>query len=257
MALDRDTFALRMGAITDAPTVVELRVLTMAALGMLDITAAFFLAPLSGDPRLGRVITNIGLPTAWERRYRSGLHVVDPLPRIALQRTGAFTWPEGIAGERMADRERRYLRIAARNGLARGIGTACYGPHGRSGFLGGARPGPPPPDERILLRFNAVGQLSFQRYCSLIPLEEEMRTLSDRELEVLQWIARGKSNSVIAEILEISPSSVDAYVRRIFAKLGAADRTTASLKAFSLGLILSADYEQLVRETIAREARKQ
>ena len=105
----------------------------------------------------------------------------------------------------------------------------------------------------ILIPFNAIGQLAFQRYCSLVVLDGEMRPLSDRELQVLQWIARGKSNSVIAEILQISPSSVDAYVRRTFAKLEVSDRTTASLKAFSLGLVVSADYERLVRDTIARE----
>ncbi len=61
--------------------------------------------------------------------------------------------------------------------------------------------------------------------------------LSPREAEILQWISRGKSNSVIADILGISRHTVDTHVRRIFRKLDTSDRTTASLRAMQLGLL--------------------
>ena len=252
MPVSQTALALQLGTIIEASGVEELRAATMAGLELIDIHAAFFLAPLTGDPRVGRILTNIGLPAVWERHYRKVLHLVDPLPRIALTRTGAFTWPEMLAAEPLAQREQRYLRIAGRHGLARGVGTACYGPHGRSGFLGGAWSEPETPNEMLLLHFNAIGQLSFQRYCSIFPMELEIRMLSDRELEVLRWMARGKSNAVIAEILAISASSVGVYVRRLFDKLGVSDRTSASLRGLSLGLIVSGDYEQHVRDTIDR-----
>ncbi|RZA11568.1 MAG: hypothetical protein EOP93_23225, partial [Lysobacteraceae bacterium] len=44
-------------------------------------------------------------------------------------------------------------------------------------------------DDIFLVRFNMIGQLSFQRYCALIRPEDEIQPLSNRELEVLQWIA--------------------------------------------------------------------
>jgi hypothetical protein len=44
---------------------------------------------------------------------------------------------------------------------------------------------------------------------------------------------------------------VDVYVRRLFAKLGVSDRTTASIKAYALGLLVSADYEQFVKASRA------
>jgi DNA-binding CsgD family transcriptional regulator len=56
-------------------------------------------------------------------------------------------------------------------------------------------------------------------------------------LDVIRWIGEGKSNAVIAEILGISKNSVDSYVKRIFAKLGVSDRTTAAVRAVALGLI--------------------
>ena len=253
MTVSQNAMALQLGAILQAPGIDELRAATMAGLELIDIHAAFFLAPLTGDPRVGRIITNIGLPMVWERHYRRALHLVDPLPRIALARTGAFLWPDMLDQESLAQKERRYLRLAARHGLARGVGTACYGPHGRCGFLGGAWTAAHAPEDMALLRFNAIGQLSFQRYCSIFPMDEEIRSLSDRELEVLQWMSRGKSNAVIAEILEISTSSVGVYVRRIFDKLCVSDRTSACLRGLSLGLIISSDYEQHVRRTIERD----
>jgi DNA-binding NarL/FixJ family response regulator len=51
--------------------------------------------------------------------------------------------------------------------------------------------------------------------------------ISGRELEVLQLIARGKSNKEIGAELGIVEGTVKAHLARIFAKLGAADRAQA------------------------------
>jgi len=47
--------------------------------------------------------------------------------------------------------------------------------------------------------------------------------LTDREREVLALIAEGRSNHGIAEILVLSPKTVEAHVGRILAKLGLDD----------------------------------
>jgi DNA-binding CsgD family transcriptional regulator len=59
--------------------------------------------------------------------------------------------------------------------------------------------------------------------------------LSNREREVLGWVARGKSNGVIAEIRGISYHTVDTLIRRVFAKLGVADRISAAIKGIGAG----------------------
>lgn len=61
--------------------------------------------------------------------------------------------------------------------------------------------------------------------------------LSQRENEVLTWIARGKSSSEIATILEIKASSVDTYTRRIFEKMGVNDRVSAAVSGVIEGLV--------------------
>ena len=65
----------------------------------------------------------------------------------------------------------------------------------------------------------------------------EKAGLSDRENEVLKWIARGKSSSDIATILDLSASSIDTYTRRVFKKLGVHDRVSAAISGISQGVI--------------------
>jgi DNA-binding response OmpR family regulator len=52
-----------------------------------------------------------------------------------------------------------------------------------------------------------------------------------REAEVLSWIARGKSNRDIAEILELSPRTVNKHLEQIYEKLGVENRTAAAALA--------------------------
>lgn len=54
-------------------------------------------------------------------------------------------------------------------------------------------------------------------------------SLTLREAEVLLWIARGKSNREIGEILELSPRTVNKHLETIFPKLGVDNRTVAAV----------------------------
>lgn len=55
--------------------------------------------------------------------------------------------------------------------------------------------------------------------------------LTQREAEVLFWIARGKSNRDIAEILDLSPRTVNKHLEQIYAKLGVENRASAAALA--------------------------
>jgi len=61
--------------------------------------------------------------------------------------------------------------------------------------------------------------------------------LSERELEVLQERAAGRSNKEIAARLHVSPSTVKTHVANLFAKLDARRRTEAIRRARELGLL--------------------
>jgi DNA-binding response OmpR family regulator/DNA-binding CsgD family transcriptional regulator len=49
-----------------------------------------------------------------------------------------------------------------------------------------------------------------------------------REAEVLLWLSRGKSNRDIAEILNLSPRTVNKHLEQIFKKIGVENRTSAA-----------------------------
>lgn len=55
--------------------------------------------------------------------------------------------------------------------------------------------------------------------------------LTQREAEVLAWVAQGKTNSEVAKILEVSPRTVQKHVEHIFQKLGFETRTAAAVWA--------------------------
>jgi two-component system, NarL family, nitrate/nitrite response regulator NarL len=56
-------------------------------------------------------------------------------------------------------------------------------------------------------------------------------TLTTRELEILDLIARGESNSAISESLKLSEATVKHYITPLFRKLGVKNRTEAALKS--------------------------
>jgi len=55
-----------------------------------------------------------------------------------------------------------------------------------------------------------------------------LATLTNRELEVVCWVARGKSNGDIGRILVCSEGTVKKHVQRIFRKFGVETRTAAA-----------------------------
>ena len=65
----------------------------------------------------------------------------------------------------------------------------------------------------------------------------EHGALSEREVEVLQLMARGSANKQIASDLSITESTVKTHVANIFQKLEVSHRTEAVTKAISQGII--------------------
>ena len=61
--------------------------------------------------------------------------------------------------------------------------------------------------------------------------------LTEKELEVLPYIVKGKSNSEIAAALNISPHTVKAHVSSIITKFDAEDRIQVAVKAVQLKMV--------------------
>lgn len=87
-----------------------------------------------------------------------------------------------------------------------------------------------------------VGARLFRRTPPPAPFEPNTRVketlgISERELQVLELLAAGRSNKEIANRLEVSPNTVKTHVARLFEKLEVRRRTEAILRARELGMI--------------------
>jgi DNA-binding response OmpR family regulator/DNA-binding CsgD family transcriptional regulator len=92
-----------------------------------------------------------------------------------------------------------------------------------------------PNDEQLRLQY--MGKLGPNEF--LLRLAKDTSTnapaefsselgLTTREGEVLSWLSKGKTNRDIAQILGLSPRTVDKHLEQIYAKLGVENRTAAA-----------------------------
>lgn len=69
------------------------------------------------------------------------------------------------------------------------------------------------------------------------PKAQSSLGISERELDVLQELAEGRSNKEIAAKLNVSPNTIKTHISRLFEKLGAKRRTDAINRARELGIL--------------------
>jgi DNA-binding NarL/FixJ family response regulator len=78
----------------------------------------------------------------------------------------------------------------------------------------------------LLLNEKSPEQTQAERVGSVGPQLDQYR-LTPRETDVLNWLAKGKTNRDIAEILGMSPRTVNKHLEHIFIKLGVETRSAA------------------------------
>lgn len=112
------------------------------------------------------------------------------------------------------------LKDATREQLAAGVRTVASG----ESLLA------PSVTRRLIEDFCSRPQPGAQR-------PDTVTSLSKRELEVLQLLARGRSNAEIAKELYLGETTIKSHVARTLAKLGLRDRIQAVVFAYETGLI--------------------
>ena len=161
------------------------------------------------------------------------------------------------------ERGQRPLTCSARHGealcggeFARGlerIGATELTAHGAcdadgqvgSFFVFASRPGTCGPAEAYLLQLALPSlhaawtrvQIDGNAGASVRSSPADATVLTPRELEILRWIALGKSNFEVGAILRISPLTVKNHVQKILRKLNVVNRTQAVGKALESRLI--------------------
>ena len=170
-----------------------------------------------------------------ERGY--GRHA--PLLRLTMTSGRPQLASHVLARNILSPEEQAHREAIKAAGLTEVLALPAYGPAGRSAtvLLSEAH-------DRALYEevdwseLQIVAQAAHSRAYVVVPRRKTgMHGLSQREVEILRWVAQGKSNSVIADILELAPGTVDTYLRRVFEKLDVSDRTSAAVRGVSMGLI--------------------
>lgn len=181
-----------------------------------------------------------GYPDGWFEKYREeSLFEYDPVVLHAAQKEQPFQWSELQSLRILTPRQKDFLFGSLIGAVGDGVAIPTFGPNNRNGLATiafGRREAVMNEGEIVLLQ--SMAQAGHLRVCELIPVPTRHQLpLSPREQEILQWVVQGKSNSVIAEIIDISVNTVDTYLRRIYEKLGVTDRVSAAVTGVLSGLV--------------------
>jgi len=187
-------------------------------------------------------LRNEGFPQELVDIYMAGRAAgATPIAAHVKANPDPIYWDEIESRRSLTPGESAQLAVLRAAGAVNGLSMQLFGPHGRNGLVGlGLEPGLKRLDVETTRAVRTACQSAHERYCALLlPTLGETPELSPREAEVLGWIAQGKSNASVGQILGISAHTVDAHLRRIYLKLGVFDRVSAALRGLGFGLIQS------------------
>lgn len=174
-------------------------------------------------------------PEDWMSHYLSRDYIRrDPVAIASLVHSAPFTWKEasrrasefGSAGDRI-------MGEAADAGLKDGVCVPVPVRNALAGCISLA--GEAPITRKDALAPVNVLSLTFASRLQLLVAHRTTKglTLSNREREVLTWVAEGKTAWEISQILGISDSTVNKHIAGAMRKTGSVTRTQAVAKALT------------------------
>ena len=175
-------------------------------------------------------------PTAWQQRYaQAGYLLTDPTVSHGRQSQTPIVWnDQSFAGNRTLWAE------AQDHGIRTGWAQSCLERGGAGSLLTLCRCIEPLTDRELQAKEKSMRWLVQVAHVSLsraILAQENPAcpALTNREREVLQWSADGKSAQNISDILNLSKSAVDFHLKNSILKLNAPNKTAAVARAALMG----------------------
>ena len=183
----------------------------------------------------------LNYPSDWMAHYISNNYLdLDPVRSHIHIADNVFVWDDLIQKFPLSKKQISCLDQGREAGLRDGIGIPLRGPNGAIAAIGAASSAGGVDLDRNTTSY--VNLISYQFYTAFLALERIGPTrhvirLTDREREVLQWCARGKTRWEIGAIMGISENTVIYHLKNAFKKLECNNITAAVLKALYAGLI--------------------
>lgn len=222
-----------------APTVSDAwsKYLTAARLAGYDHGLAFLAAD---ETALNERLLLSEMPSGWTQAYSAAqCEHIDPIAERTRFSTAPFSWQ--LKDWDQVASLRRWHDLDYQAGLHGGIIIPDRsGNKLRAvGLCGGTDLGNVHPHDRMALHFAALELMQRKDVMTLRTrgAGEENKHLSDRERECLVWIAAGKTDWEIGQILSISEKTVNTHIERAKHKLNVTTRPQAIVAAMRLKLI--------------------
>ncbi|RWC00349.1 MAG: LuxR family transcriptional regulator [Mesorhizobium sp.] len=221
--------------LANAPTVEALTGLYRAAIRQFGFSHFI----VTGLPSHGQRFENLVLerfwPEDWMSHYVSRDYIKrDPVAIASLVLRAPFTWKEAsMRASGSGSTGDRIMREGADAGLKDGVCVPIPVRNALAGCISLA--GEAPITRKEALEPVNVLSLTFASRLQLLVDHSRPKglTLSDREREVLTWVAEGKTAWEISQILGISDSTVNKHIAGAMRKTGSVTRTQAVAKALS------------------------
>jgi LuxR family quorum-sensing system transcriptional regulator CciR len=199
--------------------------------------------------RFGRPSTNMvrlsNYPAEWVAKLRQEDLVKDPILRAAERSSAGFRWNRLEELIRLGEADRTRLRLAVRHGLGDGFTVPNHVPgeaFGSCHFT--VRHGRKFPEQAIYAA-QSIGCFAFEAARQLNALKAEPSEnyvepapLTDRQRDCLILAARGKSDSVIAQLLDIRPRTVNEHIEAAKRRYSVATRSQLMVRALFRSEIL-------------------
>jgi LuxR family transcriptional regulator, quorum-sensing system regulator BjaR1 len=234
---DYDRFFETTGRIAKADTIADVWALATevtAPIGWRPGIACFLPGPR--ETFVETVLAH-SLPQEWVERYSAERYeLIDPVFDRASATRQPFTMEEAFAGK-LTKRQRLLRDEAAASGFISAFVIPDFS-QGRCALIAFAGPKDSLTDKgRLALHLAGVTTLNRLLLLTRSDDSENAPKLSERERECLRWVAMGKSDWEIGEILSLSEKTVNEYVERAKHKLDVPTRMQAIVRAIRLGSI--------------------
>lgn len=161
-------------------------------------------------------------PAYIQQYFRTGFYARTPLYRWSMKNTGACTWAwvdEAYQAGKLTEDEMAAVRQNRAMGVVAGISISFPETSPRSkGAIGLiADPGLGHPEVDAVWNAEGTGILALCNMAHLkitsLPFRTERRALTDRQREVLEWVADGKTTQDVAVIMNVSVPMVEKHLR--------------------------------------------
>lgn len=166
--------------------------------------------------------------------HQDGQALNDPVMDACEKTLTGFFWSEVGAVMPLSDKHRQRAEAVARTGLGDGfvVPTHVPGEHLGSCHFACETGRLVPRDHSAALQ--TVATFGFEAARRLVGEHQPLvmaAPLTDRQRECIILAARGKSDSVIAQLLELSPKTVNAYIEAAKKRYGVATRGQLIVRA--------------------------